>query len=419
MPVGISKSESVIPPKRLIVTMLMIACAGEQSSAVVLQPPATTIPDTYFGLHIHHLDRPNPTPWPAMRVPAWRLWDADVTWPDLEPARGQWHFERLDRYVSLAQQNHTAILLALGGSPNWASARPQQPSPYQPGFTAEPANIEDWRTFVRTVVTRYKGRIEAYEIWNEPNLKDFWSGTTDQMVTLTKEASQIIRAVDPAAIIVSPSATAEYGIPWLGEFLTKGGGQYVDVIGFHFYVDPHTLSPEDMLPVIRRVQELLGAHGLTSKPIWNTETGWLQPAKFDSDDVAAAFLARAFILSWAAGVQRFYWYAWDNRSLAIVTYKEVERKTTPAGSAYKVMEDWLIGAKMDSCTDNADHTWTCQLSRSGQKEWIVWNSQGTARFTIPAFWRAETETPLLQGSQPLKSSSIDVGPVPVLVRGRL
>src|SRR5580658_6509043 len=105
---------------------------------------------------------------------------------------------------------------------------PALASAHPPADNAEPANLDDWRTYVRTVVSRYKGRIEAYEIWNEPNLRDFWTGTLDQMLTLTKEASQIIHSVDPKALVVSPSATADYGIPWLSEFLNKGGGQYVD-----------------------------------------------------------------------------------------------------------------------------------------------------------------------------------------------
>jgi hypothetical protein len=238
------------------------------------------------------------------------------------------------------------------------------------------------------------------------------------MLTLTKEASLIIHTVDPNATVVSPSATADYGIPWLAEFLKKGGGQYVDVIGFHFYVNPHTLLPEDMVPVIQRVRQVISDDGLANKPVWNTETGWLNPAKFESDEFAAGFLARAYILSWAAGVRRFYWYAWDNRSLAIITYKEDERTTTPAGYAYKVIEQWLVGAQMAGCTESADHTWTCQLNRSGKKEWIVWNPQGDHKFDVPGAWHVVSVTPLLHDRRSLKGSSIDISPAPTLLTGR-
>jgi hypothetical protein len=403
---------------RVLILMFLGALLVGSTSATDLQPPKTAIPASYFGMHIHHLAYPVPTPWPNLPLPEWRLWDANVTWADLEHSKGQWQFEKLDSYVSLAEQHGTSLLLTLGGTPTWASAKPQLKSNYYPGFTGEPANIEDWREYVRTIVSRYKGRIQAYEIWNEPNLADYWSGSMDQMLTLTREASLIIRNVDPMALLVSPSATAGYGVPWLGEFLKKGGGQYVDVIAFHFYVDPHTLPPEEMLPVIQRVRQVLVDNGLAEKPVWNTETGWLPPAKFDSDELAAGFLARAFILSWAAGVQRFYWYAWDNQFTAIITYNEAARAITPAGSAFKITEQWLVGAKMEGCTSTSDNTWTCQLNRSGKKEWIVWNSQGNHKFDVPRAWSLASITRLLQDSKPLNGSSVDIGPVPVLFTGR-
>lgn len=333
-----------------------------------------------------------------------------VRWPDLEPNKGQWHFERLDLYVSLAQQHGTRLLLPLGMTPQWASSNMQ--------IAAAPKNLDDWRNYVTTVVSRYKGRIQAYEIWNEPNLEDFWTGTMDQMLTLTKEAAAIIHTVDPQAVVVAPAPTGDFGIPWFVEFLKKGGGQFVDVIGYHFYVNPTTKSPEGMVPVIQRVREIMAENGLGNKPLWNTETGWLDPAKFDSEEAAAGYLARAFILAWAAGVQRFYWYAWDNRSLAIVTYQEEEHRVTPAGNAFKLIQDWLVGAKMLSCDEKDNHTWICQLDRSGKKEWIVWNSQGSGKFDVPASWHVKSATRLLHDRYPLAGSTIDVGPVPTLLTGR-
>jgi len=376
--------------------------------------PTATIPASYFGLHIHHLAYPVPTPWPSMPVPQWRLWDASVNWPNLEPNKGQWQFETLDRFVLLAQQHGTGLLLPLGGSPRWASARPNVPSNYSPGFTAEPANLEDWRTYVRMVVTRYQGRIQAYEIWNEPNLRDFWTGTTDQMLTLTREASQIIHTLDPHALVVSPSATADYGIPWLAEFLQKGGGQYVDVIGYHFYLKPQQM-PEELLPFVQKVRQVLSENNLDDKPLWNTESGWLRGAPFPSEEDAGGFLARAYIVAWAAGVQRFYWYAWDNGGMGIVTYNETEHTMTPAGHAYQDIEQWLVGARMEGCAESGEHIWTCQLNRSGQKEWLVWNPLGNRRFEVPAAWHARSATLLLHERRPLRESSIDIGPVPTLL----
>ena len=119
-------------------------------------PPITL---DYFGLV---LSRPDARmPWPSVPFGSWRLWDANVTWPFLEPEPGRWNFQLLDRLVDEATAHRTKLLLVLAHSPAWASARPTEASAYKPGYAAEPRQIEDWRHYVRTVVQRYRGRIEA------------------------------------------------------------------------------------------------------------------------------------------------------------------------------------------------------------------------------------------------------------------
>jgi len=383
------------------------------SGAAPLTPPAETIPASFFGLHVHHLA--TTTPWPDVPFGEWRLWDAYVAWPNLEPQKGQWHFENLDSYVALAKSHHVDLLLPLGLSPHWASSRPDEKSTYQPGNAAPPVNMEDWRNYVKTVASRYNGQIHSYEIWNEPNLKgEFWSGNVEQMVALTREASQIIHGIDPAAIVVSPSATGVYGVSWLSEFLSKGGGQYVDVIGYHLYVNPQ--PPEAMVPLVQQIQQILASNNLASKPIWNTESNWFSPKPFPSEDVAAGYLARAYILNWAAGIQRFYWFAWDNRAVLVKTTEDDNRTSTPAGNAYGVVYQWLVGAQMEACNQDANHTYVCQLTRAGSSAWIVWNPDGARTFDVPKSWHAGFVTPLLGQTQALTGSTTNIGPVPVLLK---
>jgi Glycosyl hydrolases family 39 len=312
----------------------------------------------------------------------------------------------------MAEEHHAEILYPLGLTPRWASARPDEKSAYQPGWAAEPADLEDWRTYVRTVVTHCKGRVHAYEIWNEPNYRPFWTGTTDEMLLLTKEASQIIRSIDPQATIVSPAATTATGTKWLAEFLSKGGGQYVDVIGYHFYVN--TQTPETMLPIIQQVHQVIDENHETAKPLWDTETGWLMPSRFETEELTAAYLARSYILAWSAGVQRFYWYAWDNGPPLQMIEKDTQI-LKPAGKAYGIIQTWLVGARMDQCEQDADRTWICQLNRNGEPQWIVWNPEGSKRFTLPNRWRIKRVTPLLNDPSAFSGTSLEIGQMPVLL----
>jgi len=382
-------------------------------------PPSQPIPASYFGMHIHHMvvpDGKNPlTPWPNAQVREWRLWDAYTMWPYLEPAKGQWHFEILDKSLQLAEEHGTGVILTLGLTPTWASARPHEHSTYRPGWAAEPKDIEDWRNFVRTVASRYKGRIHLYEVGNEPNLKIFWTGTTEQMIELTHEAHDIIKSIDPTALIVSPSATGVNGVNWLADFLNKGGGQYVDIIGFHLYVSPK--PPEAMVPLAQQVKKIMVEHGVGKKPLWDTESGWMPPSQFESEELAAGYLARSYILLWSQGVERFYWYAWDNREFMTLHLTSSDTlNPTEAGRAYFVTQEWLLGARMDWCKEGADHTWACQLNHGGNPRWVVWNPDQNKIFNMPAVWRVRHSVPLLGNERPSDGKSIEVGPVPVLLR---
>jgi endo-1,4-beta-mannosidase len=338
-----------------------------------------------------------------------------VRWPDIEPSKGQWRFDLLDKYLTMAESHNTEVLLPLAVTPQWASAQPDVRSGWQqPGLTAEPKDINDWRDYVRKVATHCKGRVHEYEIWNEPNLKQYWIGSPDQLIALTREAHDIIKEIDPTAIIVSPSATTSSGVGWLAEFLGKGGSKYIDVVGYHFYVHPQT--PEAMVGLIQRIKQTMSSNGAGDKPLWCTEVGWAEPKPFPSDDLAAAYLARAYILSWAAGVERLYWFSWDDHGwVSIETTLQDSQTLRPAGLAYGVIQQWLSGTTMDWCDRAGDGTWTCQLERDGTPQWIVWNPDGTKTVTLRSLGHAKNIAPLLGEPSALASSTFDAGPIPVLV----
>jgi len=70
---------------------------------------------------------------------------------------------------------------------------------------------------------------------------------------------------------------------------------------------------------------------------------------------------------------------------------------------------------MDACNEASDHTWTCQLTRNGASEWILWNTDGTTSFSVPRSWNAGNVTPLLEQSRAIAGSSLQVGPLPELL----
>jgi hypothetical protein len=395
----------------VILAFLVVSTPADESALYV--GPNKPVDAAYFGMHVHHAA--NGTAWPAVEFADWRLWDAGVAWPQLEPQRNQWDFALLDHYVHIAAEHHVEILLTLGLTPAWASAHPNEPSAYGHGNAAEPRDLRDWQDYIRTVVTRYKGVIHNYEIWNEPNVKGTFTGSGAAMLELARSAFEVVKAVDSAAIVVSPSATAESGVAWLDDFLERGGCRYSDVIGYHFYVTP--AAPEAMVSLISKVKKSLRTRGCTTKPLWNTESGWAQPKHFSSASEAAGYLMRSYVLNWLMGVDRCYWYAWDNHSWSTLDLTTRDGAITAAGGAYGVIRKWLLGSVVRSCNRERSGIWICQLEGEKVRGQILWSDRNQAMFRIPSSWKPGQETNWL-GAVSVPRNSVVVTSTPILLSAR-
>lgn len=361
---------------------------------VGLTPPLAAVPRAFFGMHIHFAAWN--TPWPKVPFATWRLWDASVMWSEIQPQRGVYSWDLLDSLVNLAEKHGVEPALTLGMTPTWASARPGDGSDYGPQTSAaEPANMQDWVDYVTAVATRYKGRIHYYEMWNEPN-GQYFTGTMATLVLMTKLAHDALKRVDPANQVISPAITRDTA--YLDTFLAAGGGQYIDVLGFHFYSYPD--PPESIVGCAQRVGQILANYGMENVPIWNTETGY-HADNLTTDDARMGYVSRMYLLNWALGISRFNWYAWDNHGFCTLWMTESDNATlTPAANAYVMTQKWLLNARMTACTQDGANTWVCKLVRAdGQTVRIVWNARGTAQFRVPTDWNVNSVQSLFDRRQ--------------------
>ena len=422
---------------RLILLAAVLLVSLYAASAITPRQPSRVendapVPDSYFGLHIHRAVPttrfPTSSAWPDVGFYGWRLWDSQVAWPALEPAKGQWSFGTLDSCVALAERQRAEILLPLGLSPAWASSRPEEPSAYAPGNAAPPRDLEDWKEYVRAVASRYRGRITHYEIWNEPNLPRFFSGSADEMLAMAREAHAILKEVDPANVVVSPSATSgEAGLRWLGAYLAAGGGAFCDVVGFHFYTAGK--RPEAIRTLALAARKILAQSNLASTPIWNTETGWSIPSQLSSAGVTAnparqlqiaGWVSRALICGWAGGVQRFYWYAWDNFTMGLTEVDGTTEK--PAAVAFRVTRAWLVGKRMKDWCLSSSGVYSVTLERPDEaRSCLVWTGSGSGTFRIPPDMQVTRVEDLAGGTHSIsdleRANGLKVGESPVLLVG--
>lgn len=354
----------------------------------------TPVPPEFFGLHMNMgAARRAEYGWPAIEFGSWRLIHPSTTWAGLEPARGQWRWEALDRAVADAQAHGVEPLLTLGFTPDWAARRKAfAPTPHEGHAAFAPRELDDWRRYVSAVAQRYRGRIRWYELWNEPHFSetdriDYGFGV-DDMVQLARVAREALRAVDPANRLVSFSPPgAQRGIRRLELFFERGGGAFVDAVGFHFYTTPP--APEAIATLTAQLRAVMRAHGLARLPIWNTEAGYMTedaehgiapgPVNRHGDrwlrlDEAAAYTARSLIVARDAGLARWYGYAWAVRGYQLS--RDAGRAASPAGEAWATTRRWLLGRRLQPCTRPAPALWRCTLVRpeDGATAELVWRS---------------------------------------------
>ena len=356
--------------------------------------PVPSLPFTPQFMSMHVL---SPTRhWPT--VPVGALRPAGQTWGTIEPARGQFDWHGMDYWVAASQAHHAPLDYLFLNTPQWASTRPTEKCNRGPIGCAAPPNDADWKEFITQLVTKYKGRIQSYEMWNEPNAIGFFTGTPADMAHLVSLAYPIIKSIDPQAIVVGPSPSS-IGWPmpyatWLDQFLRAGGGKYVDVIAWHAYAgyfNRPANPPEDVANQIMAVRAVMAKNGVSGLPLWDTEGSWGTNTILPDPQQQASYLARWFLIQFTYGVARVYWYQWDNPKVG--TLWTEEGGPTPAARAYAQIYQWLKGATGSTpCRAARGPIWTCDIFKGNTKFRVAWSASGSGAFSDYAGFSAYSDS---------------------------
>ncbi len=183
-------------------------------------------------------------------------------WDYIEGAgKGKFAWNEPDRLVKAANQDGLKIVARIDWTPVWA--RPAY-APKTGAWNGPPTNLNDFGDFIYALVSRYKagspnGHIDAYEIWNEPNLAREWGGkppSAAQYVQLLKVAYEAAKRADPNSVIISaglsPTGTespeARPDDLYLEEMYKAGASKYFDVLGLNApgYKAPPEMSPAEV-----------------------------------------------------------------------------------------------------------------------------------------------------------------------------
>jgi hypothetical protein len=203
-----------------------------------------------------------------------------LSWQEIEPIRGQWYWEYSDWLGRAAEFYSLELIVRLDQPPKWA-LRDSDGIPF---------DAEAYVNFVEHVARRYRGRVRAYIIWNEPNLAAEWGAPPDPAAytRLLQQAYTAIKRADSGALVASAglAPTNEQTDRAMDDrvFLTKmyesGARPFFDVLAVHPY--GFAYSPDDPYGEhqglnynrILDLRAIMQAFQDDAKPIWATEIGW-------------------------------------------------------------------------------------------------------------------------------------------------
>lgn len=327
-----------------------------------------------FGQHIAGIAGGAPTT--LTQVGSIRLWDSAVAWRNIQPNEGAPQFAALDAAISNIETKYpnAEIMYTLGSPPQWAAVtKTSKYALYGDGSNSHP-DENAYMAYLIALIDRYDGnkghgRIDAFQIWNEANLRDFYLGSPAQMASLTVKAGKVIQAAD--RISVAPSVTiraagpvGKFGKAYGAAMRKAGAWKHVNAVSAHFY-PPATKGPAERVKYIKKTKKYFKKYGAGKKPLWDTEMNYgdqrayMKVKRLYTGEKARTYAARTYIDSVRYGVARVHWYGWDINVLG--TDMTRSGALQDGGRAFLAIQDWMSGRSWYGCKSKASIT-TCKLS---------------------------------------------------------
>ena len=227
-----------------------------------------------------------------------------LLWSSVEGSRkGEFHWAAMDAIASEVSARGLRLLLSVVAAPDWA-----RPAGDDRSVHGLPSNSQDLADFLAAVTTRYRSKVHAIEVWNEPNLWMEVGGkgrmNAGAYLAALRLAYGVIKQAAPEIIVVSaalsPTGTNDGRIAvddrqYLRQLVAGGLVRVSDAIGAHpagynlppdadwrsftgcrAFVAPCTYRHPSwsFLATLEDYRAIMAEPGDRDKPIWVTEFGW-------------------------------------------------------------------------------------------------------------------------------------------------
>lgn len=276
----------------LIPSLVLITYASDSGL------PRPVVPSC-LGVNIHFVGREDDQVERIAKA-GFRFIRMDFHWSTVEKEKGIYDFRAYDELVaSLASRGIRSLFILDYGNPL-----------YDRGLAPRTEECRNaFAKFAAQAARHFRGRGILWEIWNEPNLAQFWrpSPNPEHYIRLVEAVSRAMRQEDPECTILAP-ALSGWDFGFLETVCRLGLLKYVDAVSVH----PYGCSvPEDAERYYAKVRRIIAEYKPEGKsiPVVSGEWGYSAVGGF-SVERQAEYLVRMFLVNLMNDVRLSIWYDW-------------------------------------------------------------------------------------------------------------
>ncbi len=298
----IPHSSFLLPPSSFLIILLSVTCSLLSACA---SPPAPSgpvvIPEDIAGIvHAGQTNTPQEYALLDRMGASWIL--RTFNWNQIEGTEGQWNFDSYDKYVDTAKAAGKKIIGILAYDVPWIH-KDGKNRKYIP-----PDKVHLYLNYVRRTAEHFKGRVDAWCIWNEPNFI-FWKGSRDEYLSLARQAADALREVDSEVILLGGAFNRGiFGLPtaYIKGLFESGAMDKADAVAFH----PYELNPNRTVRLFLEFRAQVAKYGFEDR-IWITETGYPTGGWYPtsvSEKKFPAYIVKTFVGLTINGAKKILWY---------------------------------------------------------------------------------------------------------------
>ncbi|TNF41318.1 MAG: hypothetical protein EP310_07495 [Bacteroidetes bacterium] len=201
-----------------------------------------------------------------------------ASWPSIEKEKGIYSWEETDKAFEVALKNGITPFITIGGGNELYSKMTTYDDPqlaeiygYRPEPPIkDPVAMKAFLDFTQATVERYKDEIDYWEVWNEPNHRNYWGSEPDgkEYGQLLVQTAALIQEIDPGSKIIGGSM-AGIDPEFTEGFLSVGSHKLIDIISYHNY----GAVPEERIYAAIDLWEVINKYNPQIE-LWQGECGY-------------------------------------------------------------------------------------------------------------------------------------------------